>query len=87
MRGRLGSFQQLAIVSGIFIALLSDYWIAAIAGSATLPFLFGIAAWRWMFLTAALPALLTLTESPRYLVAQGNFQHILCTICYNEQDF
>lgn len=74
MRGRLGSFQQLAIVLGIFIALLSDYSIAAIAGSATLPFWFGMAAWRWMCLTAAFPALiygiaaLTLPESPRYLV-------------------
>lgn len=80
MRGRLGSFQQLAIVLGIFIALLSDYGIAASAGSATLPFWFGMAAWRWMFLTAAFPALiygiaaLTLPESPRYLVAQGREQ-------------
>jgi MFS transporter, SP family, sugar:H+ symporter len=77
MRGRLGSLQQLAIVSGIFIALLSDYFIALLAGSAELPFWFGIAAWRWMFLTAALPAVLygiavlTIPESPRYLVAQG----------------
>lgn len=80
LRGRLGSFQQLAIVLGIFIALLSDYSIAAIAGSATLPFWFGMAAWRWMFSTAAFPALiygiaaLTLPESPRYLVAQGREQ-------------
>lgn len=80
MRGRLGSLQQLAIVSGIFIALLSDYFIAVSAGSAELPFLFGIAAWRWMFLTAALPAVvygvavLNIPESPRYLVAQGREQ-------------
>jgi MFS transporter, SP family, sugar:H+ symporter len=77
MRGRLGSLQQLAIVVGIFIALLSDYFIAVSAGSAELPFLFGIAAWRWMFLTAVVPAMLygiavvTIPESPRYLVAQG----------------
>jgi MFS transporter, SP family, sugar:H+ symporter len=80
MRGRLGSLQQLAIVSGIFIALLSDYFIAVSVGSAELPFLFGVAAWRWMFLTAALPAVLygmaalTIPESPRYLVAQGREQ-------------
>ena len=80
MRGRLGSLQQLAIVLGIFIALLSDYFIAVSAGSAELPFLFGIAAWRWMFLTAALPAViygmavLNIPESPRYLVAQGKEQ-------------
>jgi MFS transporter, SP family, sugar:H+ symporter len=77
MRGRLSSLQQLAIVSGIFIALLSDYFIAVSAGSAELPFLFGVAAWRWMFITAAFPAVLygmaalTIPESPRYLVAQG----------------
>ena len=80
MRGRLGSLQQLAIVLGIFIALLSDYFIAVSAGSAELPFLFGIAAWRWMFLTATLPAVvygmavLNIPESPRYLVAQGKEQ-------------
>jgi MFS transporter, SP family, sugar:H+ symporter len=80
MRGRLGSLQQLAIVLGIFIALLSDYFIAVSAGSAELPFLFGVAAWRWMFLTAAFPAVLygmaalTIPESPRYLVAQGREQ-------------
>jgi MFS transporter, SP family, sugar:H+ symporter len=80
MRGRLGSLQQLAIVLGIFVALLSDYCIATSAGSAELPFLFGIVAWRWMFLTAAIPAViygmaaLTIPESPHYLIAQGREQ-------------
>ena len=32
MRGRLGSLQQLAIVFGIFVALLSDYALATAAG-------------------------------------------------------
>ena len=77
MRGRLGSLQQLAIVPGIFVALLSDYFIAVAAGSAEAPFLFGIVAWRWMFWIAAVPAVvyglaaLKLPESPRYLVATG----------------
>lgn len=80
LRGRLGSLQQLAIVVGIFIALLTDYFIAVSAGSAELPFLFGIAAWRWMFWTEAFPAVLygmaalSIPESPRYLVAQGREQ-------------
>ncbi|MBW4538169.1 MAG: sugar porter family MFS transporter [Myxacorys chilensis ATA2-1-KO14] len=80
LRGRLGSLQQLAIVVGIFIALLTDYFIAVSAGSAELPFLFGVAAWRWMFWTEAFPAVLygmaalSIPESPRYLVAQGREQ-------------
>lgn len=80
MRGRLGSLQQLAIVSGIFIALMSNYFIAVSAGSAELPFLFGVAAWRWMFWTEAFPAVLygmaalTIPESPRYLMSQGREQ-------------
>jgi MFS transporter, SP family, sugar:H+ symporter len=56
--------------------LLCDYFIAVSAGSAELPFLFGISAWRWMFWSAAPPgmiygiAALMIPESPRYLVAK-----------------
>jgi sugar porter (SP) family MFS transporter len=77
IRGRLGSMQQLAIVLGIFAALLSDAWLAGIAGGAAEPLWFGLAAWRWMFLVATLPALiygtlvLGVPESPRHLVAKG----------------
>ncbi len=75
LRGRLGSLQQLAIVVGIFIALLTNYAFVVAAGSAEAPFWFGIEAWRWMFWAEALPALvygigaLLVPESPRYLVA------------------
>ncbi|UAJ71986.1 sugar porter family MFS transporter [Synechocystis sp. PCC 7339] len=78
LRGRLGSLQQLAIVSGIFIALLSNWFIASMAGgSAQNSWLFGAAAWRWMFWTELIPALLygicafLIPESPRYLMALG----------------
>jgi SP family sugar:H+ symporter-like MFS transporter len=75
LRGRLGSLQQLAIVVGIFIALLVDFAIAAAAGGAAKPWLFGLPAWRWMFLSEVIPSLvyligaLRIPESPRYLVA------------------
>ena len=70
-RGRLGSLQQLAIVSGIFVALLSDAAIVAAAGTATAPWLFGLEAWRWMFIVEVVPAViygvlaLTIPESPQ----------------------
>ena len=77
LRGRLGSLQQLAIVTGIFAALLGDYAIARHAGSAAATTWLGLPAWRWMFWTELLPAFLYgigaffIPESPRYLVARG----------------
>lgn len=77
IRGRLGSLQQLAIVTGIFVALLSDYALATAAGGAAEDLWLGLEAWRWMFMTEAIPAVaygimaLQIPESPRYLVAQG----------------
>ena len=75
-RGRLGSLQQMAIVLGIFAALLSDEVLATSAGGASEELWFGLEAWRWMFLVAVVPALiyglaaLSLPESPRFLVAR-----------------
>lgn len=77
VRGRLGSLQQLAIVLGIFMALLSDAWLANLAGGAAGILWFGLEAWRWMFLVAVVPALvygamvLGVPESPRHLVAKS----------------
>ena len=77
IRGRLGSLQQLAIVSGIFVALLTDAWLAGIAGGAIEELWLGAEAWRWMFWAEVIPAVtygvlaLTIPESPRYLVGKG----------------
>jgi MFS transporter, SP family, sugar:H+ symporter len=76
IRGRLGSLQQLAIVTGIFLALLVDYALATAAGGAASNLALGLPAWRWMFMAMVVPALLygglafTIPESPRYLVAK-----------------
>lgn len=75
LRGRTGSLQQMAIVVGIFIALLCNYLIANAAGGAAKPFWLGLDAWRWMFLAEAIPSILyglmagLIPESPRYLVS------------------
>ncbi|MCV7357791.1 sugar porter family MFS transporter [Mycolicibacterium fluoranthenivorans] len=75
IRGRLGSLQQLAIVSGIFLSLAIDYVLAQIAGGANETLWLGLDAWRWMFLVMMVPAVVyglltfTIPESPRYLVA------------------
>ena len=75
LRGRLGSLQQMAIVLGIFAALVVDYVIAQVSdGGASGEFPWGGDAWRWMFASAVVPAVVygviatTIPESPRYLV-------------------
>jgi SP family sugar:H+ symporter-like MFS transporter len=75
LRGRLASLQQLGIVVGIFVALLSDQVLAKLAGGVSAPLWGGLAAWRWMFLVETIPSILfgiaalTVPESPRFLVA------------------
>ncbi|WP_119274122.1 sugar porter family MFS transporter [Taklimakanibacter deserti] len=75
LRGRMGSLQQMAIVVGIFIALLCNYLLADAAGGAAQPLWLGLDAWRWMFLVEVIPSILyglmagLIPESPRYLVS------------------
>jgi MFS transporter, SP family, sugar:H+ symporter len=85
-RGRLGSMQQLAITVGIFVALLSDYAIAEIAGGAGEDFALGAEAWRWMLWAGVIPAVAyafgtyLIPRSPRFLVAKGfgeEAEHVL----------
>ena len=67
-RGALVSLNQLLITVGILISYLVDYLLA------------GGEHWRWMFGVAAFPAvvlgagMLTLPESPRWLVLQGHYE-------------
>ena len=85
-RGRLITIQQIAIISGLFLAFLSNYFLADIAGSSTAEFWMGHQAWRWMFWMEMLPAaiffltLLFIPESPRYLVASGKKDVALAVI-------
>jgi SP family sugar:H+ symporter-like MFS transporter len=75
-RGRLATVQQIAIISGLFCAFLSNFLLAKAAGASTQPLWMGHEAWRWMFWMQAFPSLLFLVlllfipESPRYLVVK-----------------
>ena len=89
IRGRLGSLQQLAIVLGIFVALLSDAFFLNAAGTDSSGeknaqnIIWGLQAWQWMFLVGVIPALvygflaLQIPESPRFLVAKGRMREAL----------
>lgn len=73
-RGTLATVQQIAIISGLFLAFVSNYLLAAGAGSSVTDLWFGFEAWRWMFWMELIPAVIFLLalflipESPRYLV-------------------
>ena len=73
-RGALATVQQIAIIAGLFIAFVSNYALAKVAGSSVAEFWLGYQAWRWMFWVEMVPAtiffvaLLMIPESPRYLV-------------------
>lgn len=86
LRGRMTTIQQVAIISGLFAAFLSNYFIAGLSGSSTGEWLLGYEAWRWMFWVELIPAtiflvaLMLIPESPRYLVSRGQngaAEHIL----------
>lgn len=80
LRGRLSSIQQVAIITGLFAAFVSNYLLANFAGASTADFWLGFAAWRWMFWIELIPAVLFLVfllfipESPRYLVLRKKDQ-------------
>ncbi|NNK77312.1 MAG: sugar porter family MFS transporter [Litoreibacter sp.] len=79
-RGSLATIQQIAIISGLFIAFISNYLLANLAGLSTAELWLGFEAWRWMFWMELLPAtlfllaLLFIPESPRFLIASGRVE-------------
>lgn len=85
-RGRLTTVQQIAIISGLFIAFVSNYLLAKLAGSSTTEFWLGYQTWRWMFWVEIVPAaifffsLLAIPESPRYLVVSGKRERALSVL-------
>ncbi|GHH45935.1 MULTISPECIES: sugar porter family MFS transporter [Gammaproteobacteria] len=85
-RGRLATVQQIAIISGLFCAFLSNYLLAKAAGASTQHLWFGQEAWRWMFWMQAIPSaiflilLLTIPESPRYLVVKKRKEEALAVL-------
>jgi MFS transporter, SP family, sugar:H+ symporter len=80
MRGRLASLQQMAIVSGLFSAFLSNDILARVAGGASAIFWLGAPTWRWMFWMEAVPAAafllgtMLIPESPRFLIFRGKHE-------------
>ncbi|MFG3532120.1 sugar porter family MFS transporter [Streptomyces sp. NPDC047917] len=76
-RGRLGSFQQAAIVVGIAISQLVNYGILQLADGDQRGRIGGLEAWQWMLGVMVVPALLygllslAIPESPRFLISVG----------------
>lgn len=85
-RGKLSSIQQMAIICGLTASALSNYFLATAAGSSVNEFWWGFTAWRWMFWVGIIPAaiflitLLTIPESPRYLVTSGKKDKALAVL-------
>ncbi|MFD9487083.1 sugar porter family MFS transporter [Streptomyces sp. NPDC059991] len=76
-RGRLGSFQQAAIVIGIAISQLVNWGILNAAGGDQRGHLMGLEAWQVMLGVMVVPAVLygllsfAIPESPRFLISAG----------------
>nr|WSY51431.1 sugar porter family MFS transporter [Streptomyces sp. NBC_00886] len=76
-RGRLGAFQQAAIVVGIAISQLVNWGLLNAAGGDQRGELMGLEAWQVMLGVMVIPAVLygmlsfTIPESPRFLISVG----------------
>ncbi|WP_324788863.1 sugar porter family MFS transporter [Streptomyces sp. H51] len=78
-RGRLGSFQQAAIVVGIAVSQLVNWGLLNAAGGDQRGSLMGLEAWQVMLGVMVVPAALygllsfAIPESPRFLVSVGKY--------------
>ncbi|MEU2431232.1 sugar porter family MFS transporter [Streptomyces sp. NPDC007861] len=76
-RGRLASFQQAAIVTGIAISQLVNWGVLNLANGEQRGRIGGLEAWQWMLGIMVIPAVLygllsfVIPESPRYLLSVG----------------
>jgi sugar porter (SP) family MFS transporter len=76
VRGRLVTLNQLAIVTGILVAFVSNYELSRLSHG----------SWRWMFGLGAVPAvalcvsLLWIPESPRWLLQRGKTERARATL-------
>ncbi|MEU8983231.1 sugar porter family MFS transporter [Streptomyces sp. NPDC058251] len=79
-RGRLGSFQQAAIVIGIAVSQLVNWGILNAAGGDQRGKLIGLEAWQVMLGVMVVPAVLygllsfAIPESPRFLISAGKHE-------------
>ncbi|NNC37251.1 MAG: MFS transporter [Acidimicrobiales bacterium] len=86
IRGRLASIQQVAIIVGLTVAFISNYFLAKISGSALAELWGGFETWRWMFWMELIPAtifliaLFFIPESPRFEVANDKKDSALKTL-------
>ncbi len=82
IRGKLVSWNQFAIVSGMVIIYFINYLIARSGNEAWLT----TYGWRWMFFSGVIPSvmflilLLLIPETPRYLMMKGKDDDALKTI-------
>jgi SP family xylose:H+ symportor-like MFS transporter len=82
IRGKLVSWNQFAIVSGMVIIYFVNYMIARSGNEAWLT----SDGWRWMFFSGVIPSLiflillLLIPETPRYLMIKGKDEDALKTI-------
>jgi SP family xylose:H+ symportor-like MFS transporter len=82
IRGRLVSFNQLAIVGGILLVYFVNWYIASLGDDAWLK----SSGWRWMLASEALPSVVFLVllalvpDTPRWLVLRGRNEEALAQL-------